>query len=98
MTQLDTETQVKQPLQKQWKLAPKKKQASTATITTTMSQMSSNSSNPSSRSSTGVPVPSLPKTKKDKTPSKDRFSGRTKKAEQNAIQTSNMFDILDDGG
>ena len=45
-----------------------------------------------------MPVPSRPKTRKDKSPSKDRSSGRTKKAEQNAIQTSNMFDVLDDGG
>ena len=89
---------MKKPIQKQRKVAPKKKQTSTDTISTTMSQMSLVSSNPSSRSSTGVPVPSLPKTRKDKSPSKDRSSGRTKKAEQNAIQTSNMFDVLDDGG
>ena len=59
-----------------------------------MSQMSLDSC----RSSTGVPVPSLPKTRKDKLPSKGRSSGRTKKAEQNALQTSNMFDVLDDAG
>ena len=63
-----------------------------------MSEMSLDSSNPSSRSSTGVPRTSLPKTRKEKSPSKDRSSGQTKKAEQNAIQTSNMFDVLDDGG
>ena len=45
-----------------------------------------------------MPIRSLPKTRKDKSPSKDPSSGRTKKAEQNAIQTSNVFDVLDDGG
>ena len=45
-----------------------------------------------------MPVTSLPKTRKDKSPCKDRTSGRTKKAEKNAIQTSNMFDVLDNGG
>ena len=96
--QIDTEKQVKKHIQKQRKVAHKKKQTSTDTISTTMSQMSLASSNPSSRSSTGMPVPSLPKTRKDKSPSTDRSSGRTKKAEQNAIQTSNKFDVLDDGG
>ena len=44
-----------------------------------------------------MPVPSLPKTRKDKSPSMDRSSGLTKKAEQNVFQTSNMYDVLDDG-
>ena len=44
-----------------------------------------------------MPVPSVPKIRKGKSPSKDRCCGQTKKAEQNAIQTSNMFDVLDDG-
>ena len=30
--------------------------------------------------------------------SKESCSGRAKKAEQNLIQTSNIFDILNDGG
>ena len=60
--QLDTAKQVKKPIQKQRDIAPKKKQASTATISTTMSLDSSNASN------------SLPKTRKDKTLSKDRSS------------------------
>ena len=63
-----------------------------------MSQISLDSNNSSSRSSTGVPVLRLSKTRKDKSPCKDRSSGRTKKAEQNAILTSNMFDVLVDGG
>ena len=83
------------PIQKQREVPPKKRQAYTATISTTMSL---DSSNPSSRSSTGVPVPSRPKTRKDKSPSKDRSSGRTKKAEHNVIQTSNMYVVLNDGG
>ena len=38
-------------------VAPKKKEASTATISTTIFQMSFDSSNPSRRSSTRIPVP-----------------------------------------
>ena len=63
--QLDTAKQVKEPIHQQRDIAPKKKQASTATISTTISQMSLDSSNPSN---------SLPKTRKDKTLSKDRSS------------------------
>ena len=88
---MHTDKQVMKPIQKQREVTPKKKQTSTATILTTMSQMSMDSNNPSSMSSTGVPVPSLPKTRKDKSPSKDHCSGRTKKDEQNVIQTSNNY-------
>ena len=38
-----------------------------------------------------MPVSSLHKTRKDKSPSKDKSSGQTKKAEQNVIQTSNNY-------
>ena len=96
LTWRNNETQTK-PNQKQREIAPKLKQACTATISTTMYQVSLDSNNPSSRSSTRVLVPSLPLTRKDKSPSKDRCSRRTTKAEQNAIKTSNMFDVLDGG-
>ena len=84
----DTDKQVTKRIQKQREVAHKTKQAYTATISTTVPQMSLDSSNPSSRLSTGVPVPSLPMTRKDKSPRKDRYSGRA----------SNMFDVLDDKG
>ena len=80
----DTDKQVTKVSQMQREVARKKEQASIATNLTTMSPMSLDSSNPSSRSSTGVPVPSLPKTRKDKLSSKEYCSFRqTTKAKQN---------------
>ena len=85
ITNTDTYAHVTEPNQRKREVGPKTKQASTVAISTTQSQMSLDSNNPSSRSSTGVPVTNLSKTRKEKSSSKDRSPGRTKRNEQNAI-------------